>query len=231
MAVGAGQGLAETGYTGTMENFEQRRDRYEAFCRFDNPLLNLSIALPLPDFRPYCKARQLPPFHFFLYCLLHSVGGIDNFLYRIYEGEVIKIVRFYGSYTVLNEDNNLNYARFTICDDLDEFIARSVQAGTIARTSRPLINSGADLSARELKNNVYTTCMPWLQLTAIEHPIYRHHEADIPLFAWGKFGAPQDGQLTLPLSVQAHHGFVDGFHVHQLGTALAARICHLIGPA
>lgn len=214
-----------------MHNFEHRRDRFNAFCHYDNPLINLSFRLNLPDFRPYCKAHSLPPFHFFLYCLLSSVRGIDNFLYRIYEGEVIKIEQFYGAYTVLNEDNNLNYARFTISDDLDEFIARSGQAGKIARASRPLINSGADLSPRELKNNVYTTCMPWLQLTAIEHPIYRHHEADIPLIAWGKFGEPQHGQLTLPMSVQAHHGFVDGFHVHQLGAALAARIAQLIGQA
>ena len=214
-----------------MENFELRRDRYEAFCRYDNPLINLSIRLTVPDFRPFCKARALPPFHVFLYCMLHSVRGIDNFLYRIYEGEVIKIDRFFGAYTVLNEDNNLNYARFTISDDLGEFIARSVQAGQVARASRPLINSGADLSPRELKNNVYTTCMPWLDLTAIEHPIYRHHEADIPLLAWGKFGEPANGSMSLPLSVQAHHGFVDAFHVHQLGEALGARIGELIGRA
>jgi chloramphenicol O-acetyltransferase type A len=212
-----------------MDNFEHRRDRYEVFSRYDNPLLNLSFALPLPDFRPYCQARGLPPFHFFLYCLLHSVRGIDNFLYRNYQGEVIKIDQFYGCYTVLNQDNNLNYARFSFSDELDEFIARSVQAGKIARASRPLINDGSDLDPRDAKNNVYTTCMPWLQLTAIEHPIYRHHEADIPLIAWGKFGAARDGQLTLPMSVQAHHGFVDAFHVHQLGAALAAMIARLIG--
>lgn len=212
-----------------MDNFEHRRDRFDAFCRFDNPLINIGMMLTLPDFRPFCKARQLPPFHVFLYCLLHSVRGIDNFLYRIHEGEVIKIDEFFGAYTVLNLDNNLNYARFTISDDLDQFIARSVAAGAVARASRPLINQGSDLSARELKNNVYTTCLPWLDMRAIEHPVYRHKEADIPLLAWGKFGAPAGGTMTLPFSVQAHHGFVDGYHIHLLGAALAARIGDLIG--
>lgn len=211
-----------------MENFEHRRDRYEAFSRFDNPRLNLSVTLSLPDFRPYCKARKLPPFHFFLYCLLHSVRSIDNFLYRVFDGEVIKIDHFYGGYTVLNLDDNLNYARFTVCDDLDEFIARSVAAGQVARASRALINDGSDLDPRDARNNVYTTCMPWLELTAIEHPLWRHHEADIPLIAWGKFGEPQNGRMALNMSVQAHHGFVDGFHVHQLGAALAERIAQLI---
>jgi chloramphenicol O-acetyltransferase type A len=212
-----------------MQNFEKRRDRFEVFRQYDNPILNLGIRLALPDFRPYCKARGLPPFHFFLYCLLHSVRGIDNFLYRIYDGDVIKIDEFFGAYTVLNLDNNLNYARFTMSDDLDEFIARSQAAGAVARASGPLINQGADLSPRELKNNVYTTCLPWLDLSAIEHPIYRHRDADIPLIAWGKWSAPAGGQITLPMSVQAHHGFVDGYHVHRLGAALAANIAQLIG--
>lgn len=211
-----------------MKNFEHRRDRFEAFCQFENPLVNLSIRLTLPEFRPFCKARALPPFHFFLYCMLTSLRGIDNFLYRIHDGEVIKIDEFYGAYTVLNVDNNLNYARFTISDELDEFIARSVAAGKVAKASRPLINSGADLSPRDRKNNIYTTCMPWLDLTAIEHPIHRHHEADIPLIAWGKMSEPNGETLTLQLSVQAHHGFVDGYHVHLLGQALAARIEQLV---
>ncbi|MES2318462.1 MAG: CatA-like O-acetyltransferase [Pseudomonadota bacterium] len=207
-----------------MQNFEHRRDRFEAFCRFDNPIINIGMNLSVPDFRPYCKARQIPPFHFFLYCLLHSVRGIDNFMYRILDGEVIKVDRLYGAFTVLNLDNNLNYARFTMSDELDEFIERSVAAGAIARASRALINSGDDLSPRERKNNVYTTCLPWLDMTAIEHPIYRHREADIPLVAWGKFSAPDGPVMRLPFSVQAHHGFVDGYHIHQLGAALSARI-------
>ena len=51
-----------------MENFEKRRDRFEFFEGFENPLLNLSFDLEVKDFRPFCKANNLPPFHFFLYC-------------------------------------------------------------------------------------------------------------------------------------------------------------------
>ena len=66
-------------------------------------------------------------------------------------------------------------------------------------------------------------------MSAIEHPVYRHKEADIPLLAWGKFSAPAGATMTLPFSVQAHHGFVDGYHIHLLGAALAARLGDLIG--
>jgi len=214
-----------------MQNFEKRRDRYNAFASFANPLVNLSFELEVPDFRPYCKAQGMPPFHFFLYHVLHAIQGIDNFMYRIHQGEVIKIKDFWASYTVINQDRNLNFARFVMADDLREFIARSLAAKQTAETSAPMINTSEDLSAYEQRRNVFITCMPWLKLSAIEHPIYDYGSYDIPSLAWGRFSDPRaDGRLALTMSVQAHHGFVDGYHVHLLAQAIAARIaCTLAG--
>ena len=211
-----------------MENFKHRRSRYEQFRRFDNPLINLGMDLELPDFRPWCKAQDLPVFHVFLFCLLHSVREHENFMYRIYQDEVIRIDEFIASYTVVNVDNNFNFAAFDMSADLREFVARSVAAGKIAQASHELINIGAGMSEREQRNNVFTTCMPWMRLTAIEHPIFEYRSSDIPTFAWGKFSAPQDGMMTLPFSAQAHHGFVDGLHIHQMTQALAARLAALV---
>jgi len=207
-----------------MDKFEFRRDRYESFRQYANPLLNLSVVARLPEFRHYCKERQLPPFHFLLYCLYMSVKDVDNFLYREFEGNVIKIDDFYGGYTVINLDNNLNYARFDMSTDRAEFISPSLAAGVEARASREFINTGRDLTPREQKNNVYTTCMPWLDMRAIEHPIYEYKSADIPLIAWGRYSDLGGDTMTVPFCVQAHHGFVDGYHVHLLLQRLGERI-------
>lgn len=207
-----------------MEKFELRRDRYEAFSKYQNPLLNLSVVARLPEFRHYCKERQLPPFHFLLYCLYMSVKDVDNFLYREFEGEVIRIERFYGGYTVINLDNNLNYAKFDISEDRAEFISRSLVAGVEARATREFINTGRELTPRQQKDNIYTTCMPWLDLRAIEHPIYSYKTADVPLIAWGRYSELDGETMTVPFCIQAHHGFVDGYHVHQLLQRLAERI-------
>jgi chloramphenicol O-acetyltransferase len=208
-----------------MHNFEKRRDRYNAFASFENPLVNLSFELEVPDFRPYCRQCQMPPFHFFLYHLLHAIKGIDNYMYRIHRGEVIKIEDFMASYTVINQDKNLNFARFEMSADLNEFIARSVASKQIAEVSTKIINTSESLSEYDQRRNIHITCMPWLKLTSIEHPIYEHKTYDIPSLAWGRFSEPRaDGRLTMTMAVQAHHGFVDGYHVHLLAEAIAARI-------
>jgi chloramphenicol O-acetyltransferase type A len=208
-----------------MHNFEKRRDRYNAFASFENPLVNLSFELEVPDFRPYCRQRQMPPFHFFLYHLLHAIKGIDNYMYRIHRGEVIKIEDFMASYTVINQDKNLNFARFEMTPDLQEFIARSVASKQIAEASTKIINTSESLSEYDQRRNIHITCMPWLKLSSIEHPIYQHKTYDIPSLAWGRFSEPRDdGKLTMTMAVQAHHGFVDGYHVHLLAEAITARI-------
>lgn len=210
-----------------MKNFEKRRDRFEFFESFENPLLNLSFELEMKDFRPFCKANNLPVFHFYLYCLFQALNDVENFKYRIYEGEVIKIDELIGSYTIINEENLFNYTRFKTSPDMHEFIRNSVKSKEEV-TTLALTNTGKELPVRELKNYVFITSIPWLKMTAIEHPVYKYKSADIPAIAWGKFTTLPNNQIMVPMSVQAHHGFVDAYHIHQLAEALKNKIESII---
>lgn len=207
-----------------MKNFEIRRDRFEFFESFENPLLNISFDFEVSDFRPYCKKNNLPPFHFFLYCLFSSLNEIDNFKYRILDGNVFKVNELVGSYTVLNNENNFNFTRFELTPNLDEFIKRSLASKDEAMQASCLIHTGLELSAREMKNYVFITSIPWLKMTAIEHPTYKYKSSDIPSIAWGKFGTLDNNLLSIPLSIQAHHGFVDAYHIHLLAETIKTKI-------
>jgi chloramphenicol O-acetyltransferase len=211
-----------------MKNFEKRRDRFEFFESFENPLLNLTFDFEVNDFRPYCKANNLPPFHFFLFCLFSSLNEIDNFKYRILDGKVFKVEDLVGSYTILNEENNFNFTRFKLSPNLEEFIKLSLASKDEVMKETLLIHTGLELSPRDMKNYIFITSIPWLKLTAIEHPTYKYKSADIPSIAWGKFTPLGTNQLSIPLSVQAHHGFVDAFHIHQLSETIKAKISSLI---
>ena len=211
-----------------MKNFEKRRDRFEFFESFENPLLNLSFDLEMKDFRPYCKAHNIPPFHFFLFFLFRSLNEIDNFKYRIYQGKVIKVEELMGSYTVMNDENLFNYTRFNLSHKLEEFIQNSLEAKEEACSSLSLINTGIELTELEMKRYVFITSIPWLRLTSIEHPVYKYKSADIPSIAWGKFVAHGNDQILIPFSVQAHHGFVDAFHIHQLAESIKSGISNQI---
>lgn len=211
-----------------MENFLKRKDRFDFFESFESPLLNITFRLETVDFLPFCKANNFPPFHFFLFHLFKSLGQSENFRYRIYEGEVIKIDDYVASYTAMGPDSLFNYTRFVNSPDMEEFIRRSIDAKKEVETKTELVNTGVELTDRELKNYVFITSLPWLDFTAIEHPIYRHKSNDIPAIAWGKFTA-KDGVLSMPFSVQAHHGFVDAVHIYQLSEKIRENIRLTVG--
>lgn len=207
-----------------MENFEKRRDRFELFDNMENPLLNLTFNLEVPDFRPFCKEHNLPVFHFFLYVLFKSLMKVDNFRYRIYQGQVIKIDRLIPSYTVMNEDQVLNFTRFEHSSDLRTFIARSLLAREESTKSQKLLHTAGEFSEREIRDYVFITSIPWLDFTSIQHPVAKFKSADIPSIAWGRFKTLENGKMSMPFSVQAHHGFVDGFHIHQLAETITQSI-------
>jgi chloramphenicol O-acetyltransferase type A len=199
-----------------MQHFEQRRDRFELFNRMDSPAVNLAFPLDLADIRPWCKAQGLAPFHVMLCAVLRAVLKIENFRYRIVDGEVILIDRLVPSYTVMNVNHDLNFAQFDWSDDLREFVARSLHARDEAVRMVGLNEKYRTMSPREAKEQVFITCIPWLAFTSIQHPAASLSAPDIPSLAWGKIRDTGAGRIELPFSVQVHHGFVDGYHIHLL---------------
>ncbi len=211
-----------------MINFENRRDRFELFNSMENPAINITFTMEVPEFRPFCKAQGLPPFHFFLYVLFKSLMRVENFKYRLYKNEVIKIDRLIPSYTVMNQNQVLNFTRFQHSETLETFIERSLAAKEESTKANELLHSATNFSEREIKDYVFITSIPWLDFTSIQHPVMKFKSADIPSIAWGKFKESGVGQLSMPFSVQAHHGFVDGYHIHLLAEEISAQITTLI---
>ncbi|VXC40045.1 CatA-like O-acetyltransferase [Massilia sp. 9I] len=214
-----------------MEKFERRRDRFALFDAMDSAAVNICFPLELPDFRAWCKEQGLAPFHVLLCAVLRSVLKVENFRYRILDGEVIRIERLIPSFTVVNQHNDLNFAQFDWSDDLREFVARGVAAREAASSMAELNMEYAARTPLQAKEQVFVTCIPWLAFTSIQHPSASLAQPDIPSFAWGKYRDLPAGRLELPFSVQAHHGFVDGFHIHQLAATIAAELETIISPA
>jgi chloramphenicol O-acetyltransferase type A len=211
-----------------MQNFERRRDRFDFFDRMASPAVNLCFTLDVPDFRPWCKGQGLAPFHVMLCAVLRAVLHIENFRYRVLDGEVIAIDRLMPSFTVMNQHGDLNFAQFDWSDDVREFVARGQAARAEAANMTALNEKYRTLSPREAKEQVFVTCMPWLDFTSIQHPMMLLATPDIPSLAWGRFRDGPAGGLQLPFSVQAHHGFVDGYHIHLLAQQIAAELADIM---
>ena len=59
----------------------------------------------------------------------------------------------------------------------------------------------------------------WVTFTHISHTNSGKKDNATPLFDWGKY-YEKNGRIMIPISVQAHHSFVDGIHVGQFVNGL-----------
>lgn len=61
--------------------------------------------------------------------------------------------------------------------------------------------------------------MPWVTYPHISHTNSGKKDKATTLFDWGKY-YEKDGRIKIPVSVQAHHSFVDGLHIVKLADKL-----------
>ncbi|MEO1449114.1 MAG: CatA-like O-acetyltransferase, partial [Bacteroidota bacterium] len=66
----------------------------------------------------------------------------------------------------------------------------------------------------ERDDYLFVTSIPWIHFTSFQHPINVTDPDSVPRISWGKF-VKEGERVWLPLSMQAHHALVDGWHMGQ----------------
>ncbi|PXX98788.1 hypothetical protein DF185_15535 [Marinifilum breve] len=67
------------------------------------------------------------------------------------------------------------------------------------------------LASKEDLNLLYVSVIPWRSFTSLKHPRNGNKQDSIPRIVFGKV-FQQDDKWLMPVTIDAHHSFVDGFH-------------------
>jgi chloramphenicol O-acetyltransferase type A len=188
---------------------DQRKELFDFYQGFDSPILNITLDLEIQNIIPLLKEAKISFFQHFVYALCKSVLEIEHFNLRYDGKKIYKTKSLVPSYTVLRESGNFNFCTFEYTSDWSNFLERSMTAKSVAEQSEGLCHDDM-----EHKNYIFITCLPWFQFSSIQHPVGRFKDSTIPSFALGKFTIT-DSVMKMPLSVQVHHGLVDGVHIAQ----------------
>jgi chloramphenicol O-acetyltransferase type A len=186
-----------------------RAEQLAFFGGFDLPVLNVTAEVETGDFAGPAKARGVPPFAVLLHALAQASLDVEPFRWRLLDGRPLPVEELLVSYTVIGADGHLNFSTFPHDEDFGVFLERYLADREEARAA-----SNLRLTGMEHRNYLFVTGLPWMRFTHIQHPIGRLADCSIPALAAGRFTF-QQGRLTVPLAVQAHHGLVDGLHIHQ----------------
>lgn len=146
-----------------------------------------------------------------VYAVCKCANEIEEFRYRFLDEKVVLFDQIDTAFTYLNTETELfKVVNVPMMDSMDEYV---IYATKVAREQKEYFTG-------PLGNDVFQCSpMPWITYTHISHTISGKKDNATPLFDWGKY-YEKDEKVLLPISIQAHHSFVDGIHIGKLAEKL-----------
>ena len=177
-------------------------DRVELFEHYntqDNPFLYVTTKVDITNIHKMCKKYYASISYF----IAMATNRIENFRYRYEDGQVYLYDKLKPNFTQMLKDNNIGYFTCDFKESYGEFIEEYLEVQNKFHTT-------GKSCANEDKGEVWCSYVPWYNFTSIITPFNK--ENTVPQFMWDKF-AFEDDNVYINLTIMAHHGFVDGYHI------------------
>lgn len=175
------------------------------------PAFCVTFELDITDFRNKVKAQGYSFTLAMVYAVCKCGNEIEEFRYRFLDGKVVLFDNIDTAFTWLDQETELfKVVNVPMQDTMQEYVPLASKAATEQK----------EYFTGPLGNDVFQCSpMPWVTYTHISHTNLGKQDNATPLFDWGKY-YEKDGRLLMPVSVQAHHSFVDGIHIGRFADKL-----------
>lgn len=185
-----------------------RKTHFEFFSKFEEPFFGITVNVDCTKAYETAKRSGISFFIFYLHKTLAAINAIENFRYRIIDGEVIVYDKINASPTIMRDDTTFGFALAEYFDDLDLFNEKAMLEIERVRNTSGLLTR--DFSGEH--NLIHFSSIPWVNFTSISHSRSFTFPDSCPKVSFGKM-IEENGKKTMPMSVHVHHGLMDGYHV------------------
>ncbi len=188
-------------------NNPHRKKHFAFFSSMDQPHFSICANVDVTSFSTAVKAAAIPFTTSLVYLLARTANDIDVFRQRIRNAQIIEHDTVSPSFTVPTDVADV----FSFCTvnyqaEAADFISSAHKIMEKMRHSP----SFEDEEGRD--DYLFLSAIPWISFTGLTHAMHYSPVDSIPRISWGKY-FPQQAQLLMPVSVQAHHALVDGRHM------------------
>jgi chloramphenicol O-acetyltransferase type A len=187
-----------------------RKDHFLFFKQFEEPFFGLTVEIDCT--KAYATSKQLGTsfFVYYLHKTIVAVNTIESFRYRILDDSIYIYDSIDVSATIMREDQTFGFSLIEYSPDFEIFAANTFQE--IER-----IQNTSGLLTREFPNDnlIHFSAVPWINFTSLSHARSYTFPDSCPKISFGKMVIGGGGKRTMTMSIHAHHGLMDGFHVGQ----------------
>lgn len=175
------------------------------------PAFCVTFEADITNFRRKVKEQGLSFTLAMVYAVCRCANEIEAFRYRFLDGRVVLFDNIDTAFTYLNKETELfKVVNVPMVDGMAKYCELALK----------IANEQQEYFTGPLGNDVFQCSpMPWVTYTHISHTNSGKKDNATPLFDWGKY-YEKDGKTLIPISVQAHHSFVDGLHIGRFAEKL-----------
>lgn len=189
----------------------KRRMHCMVFRNSVEPGFCVTFELDITNFLKMIKEKNYSFTIAMVYAVCKCANMIEEFRYRFLDEKIVLFDKIDTAFTYLNKDTELFKVINVPMED-------SMQAYVDIATK--IANEQQEYFTGPLGNDVFQCSpMPWVTYTHISYTNSGKKDNATPLFDWGKY-QERNGRIFMPISVQAHHSFVDGIHIGKFADEL-----------
>lgn len=181
-----------------IKNFE-RISLFEQYNNKDNPFLYLTTKVNVTNIHNKCKNYYAT----IAYFITLVTNQIDNFKYRFENNKIYKYDILKPNFTQMFEDNNIGFFTCDLKEKYSEFLVEY-------KNMQDKFFGNHKSYANDDQGEVWFSYVPWFNISSLITPFDK--KVTIPQFIWDKF-IYENGEYYINLTIMAHHGFIDGYHI------------------
>jgi len=188
-----------------IENWN-RKEHFHFFSQFSEPFFGVTVKVDCSKAYVKAKEKQVSFFLYYLYQVLKTANGIDNFKYRIIDNQAYEFDTVNASPTINRPSGSFGFAYMDYFEDEDTFYKNALEEIEKVQKANSL------LPAVSGENVIHFSAIPWIDFTSISHARNFSYPDSCPKISFGKM-TEDNGIKTMPISIHVHHGLMDGYHV------------------
>lgn len=184
-----------------------RASHFEFFSQMEEPFYGVTVSVDVTKAYENAKKLGISFFVYYLHKTLVAVNAIENFRYRIIDGELWEYDKIDASSTVMREDKTFGFSLIEYDSDIHKF-------NQIAQLEIQRIQQTTGLFTREFPetNLIHFSAVPWINFTSLSHARGFSYPDSCPKISFGKL-TDSNEKKTMPMSIHVHHGLIDGYHL------------------
>lgn len=185
-----------------------RKEHFEFFSKMASPYFGFTTEVDCTEAYKKSKENGYSFFASYLHKSMVAVNSVEELKLRIVDDKVVLYDTINAGTTIGRADGTFGFAYIHFSEDFEIFNAELQKEISEVQNSTGIRMNNGELG----KDLIRHSTIPWNSFSALLHPTPLDKSESVPKITFGKF-SERDGRKFLPVSVEAHHGLTDGFHL------------------